>query len=155
VCSFQRNAEAIPGMFFYKAGLLCRGKIRSQRCKQFGGHKAVVRPDPIPNSAVKRSLADGSGCIASARVGRRQSFKQNPENILRVFVFQYSNYGDDFNVHTQLSCNRFPSILVLASTWFSPGFNFAFFQTNTQFVAFFASPSETPLTNNSTFFALE
>ena len=40
----------------------------------FGGHKAVVRPDPIPNSAVKRSLANGSGCIASARVGRRQIF---------------------------------------------------------------------------------
>src|SRR2546425_12062622 len=38
----------------------------------FGGHKAVDRPDPIPNSAVKRSIADGSGCIASARVGRRQ-----------------------------------------------------------------------------------
>lgn len=42
--------------------------------KIFGGHKAVVRPDPIPNSAVKRSLADGSGCIASARVGCRQFF---------------------------------------------------------------------------------
>src|SRR5687767_10629053 len=43
----------------------------------FGGHKAVVRPDPIPNSAVKRSIADGSGCIASARVGRRQFFQSN------------------------------------------------------------------------------
>ena len=40
----------------------------------FGGHKAVVRPDPIPNSAVKHSIADGSGLIDSARVGRRQSF---------------------------------------------------------------------------------
>ena len=37
-----------------------------------GGHKAVARPDPIPNSAVKHCIADGSGCIASARVGRRQ-----------------------------------------------------------------------------------
>ena len=27
----------------------------------FGGHKAVAPPDPIPNSAVKHSLADGSG----------------------------------------------------------------------------------------------
>src|SRR5437762_9527785 len=42
----------------------------------FGGHKAVVRPDPIPNSAVKHSLADGSGFIDSARVGRRQFFKK-------------------------------------------------------------------------------
>ena len=40
----------------------------------FGGHKAVVRPVPIPNTAVKHSLADGSGCIASARVGCRQIF---------------------------------------------------------------------------------
>src|SRR5688572_29367591 len=40
----------------------------------FGGHKAVVRPVPIPNTAVKLSLADGSGCIASARVGCRQIF---------------------------------------------------------------------------------
>ena len=38
----------------------------------FGGYKAVVRPDPIPNSAVKRSIADGSACIACARVGCRQ-----------------------------------------------------------------------------------
>jgi hypothetical protein len=34
----------------------------------------VVRPDPIPNSAVKHSLADGSGFIDSARVGCRQFF---------------------------------------------------------------------------------
>jgi hypothetical protein len=45
----------------------------------FGGHKAVVRPDPIPNSAVKRSLADGSSSIGSARVGCRQSFKKAGE----------------------------------------------------------------------------
>ena len=38
----------------------------------FGGHKAAVRPGPIPNTAVKRSLADGSSLIDSARVGCRQ-----------------------------------------------------------------------------------
>jgi hypothetical protein len=38
----------------------------------FGGHKAVVRPVPIPNTAVKHSLANGSGLIDSARVGCRQ-----------------------------------------------------------------------------------
>ena len=32
----------------------------------------MARPVPIPNTAVKRPIADGSGCIASARVGRRQ-----------------------------------------------------------------------------------
>ena len=44
--------------------------------RHFGGHKAVVRPVPIPNTAVKRSLADGSGFIDSARVGCRQFFKK-------------------------------------------------------------------------------
>ena len=39
-----------------------------------GGHKGVARPDPIPNSAVKRTLANGSGSIGSARVGSRQLF---------------------------------------------------------------------------------
>ena len=38
----------------------------------FGGYKEVARPDPIPNSAVKRFIADGSICIAYARVGCRQ-----------------------------------------------------------------------------------
>jgi hypothetical protein len=85
VCGFQRNTGSISGMFFSRARLFCRGKNRGRRCSQFGGHKAVVRPDPIPNSAVKHGLADGSGCIASARVGRRHSLKLNPENILRVF----------------------------------------------------------------------
>ncbi len=42
----------------------------------FGGHEAVVRPVPIPNTAVKRSVADGSACIACARVGSRQFFNQ-------------------------------------------------------------------------------
>ena len=52
----------------------------------FGGHKAVVRPDPIPNSAVKRSLADGSGCLASARVGCRQILIES-RNEFRLFFF--------------------------------------------------------------------
>ena len=34
----------------------------------------MVRPDPIPNSAVKHSLADGSGFMDSARLGCRQFF---------------------------------------------------------------------------------
>ena len=45
---------------------------------------AVGRPVPIPNTDVKRSMADGSGCIASARVGCRRDFfwpirKPNPK----------------------------------------------------------------------------
>ena len=34
----------------------------------------MVRPDPIPNSDVKRSVADGSASIGCARVGSRQLF---------------------------------------------------------------------------------
>ena len=51
-----------------------------------GGHKAVVRPVPIPNTAVKHSLADGSSSIGSARVGRRQPFKK-AEISFRSFGF--------------------------------------------------------------------
>jgi hypothetical protein len=54
--------------------------------KFFGGHKAVVRPDPIPNSAVKHSLADGSSPIGSARVGSRQSFKKAGELFSPAFL---------------------------------------------------------------------
>src|SRR5439155_11556483 len=52
----------------------------------FGGHKAVVRPDPIPNSAVKHSLADGSGFIDSARVGCRQFFKKAETKVSVFFL---------------------------------------------------------------------
>ena len=52
----------------------------------FGGNTAVVRPVPIPNTAVKRCMADGSGCIASARVGSRQSFNKSPDRV-RAFCF--------------------------------------------------------------------
>ena len=54
----------------------------------FGGHKAVVRPDPFPNSAVKRSLADGSGFIDSARVGCRQIFLKRRTRGFGVFVWR-------------------------------------------------------------------
>ena len=56
--------------------------------RHFGGHKAVARPVPIPNTAVKHSLADGSGFIDSARVGCRQFFKK-AEDSIRVFGFSF------------------------------------------------------------------
>jgi hypothetical protein len=62
----------------------------------FGGNKAVVRPDPIPNSAVKHSLADGSGFIDSARVGCRQSFlKAEMLNRISAFLFPDPGAGWD------------------------------------------------------------
>ena len=43
-----------------------------------GDIKAVVRPDPIPNSAVKRCVADGSACIA---VGRCRGFSLRSDEV--------------------------------------------------------------------------
>ena len=62
---------------------------RHYRAFNFGGNTAVVRPVPIPNTAVKLCMADGSGCIASARVGSRQLFKA-PEFISGAFLFGLS-----------------------------------------------------------------
>ena len=54
----------------------------------FGGYKEVARPDPIPNSAVKRFIADGSDCIAFARVGCRRFLLKKPECQLRFLLVQ-------------------------------------------------------------------
>ena len=47
----------------------------------------MVRPVPIPNTAVKRSIADGSGCIASARVGSRQILPKRAETFVPALFF--------------------------------------------------------------------
>ena len=39
-----------------------------------GGHRGVVIPVPIPNTAVKGPIAEGSAGVARARVGRRRLF---------------------------------------------------------------------------------
>jgi len=54
----------------------------------FGGHKAVVRPDPIPNSDVKRSIADGSAGRACVRVGCRQIYFQSRTRGFGFFLIQ-------------------------------------------------------------------
>ena len=58
----------------------------------FGGYKEVARPDPIPNSAVKRFIADGSDCIAFARVGCRQ-FLLIRAHKSPVFLFTHKFIG--------------------------------------------------------------
>ena len=47
----------------------------------------MVRPVPIPNTAVKHSLADGSGFIDSARVGCRQFFTSGRNTLFRPFFY--------------------------------------------------------------------
>ena len=46
----------------------------------------MVRPVPIPNTAVKHSLADGSGFIDSARVGCRQIFFSAETKVSAFFI---------------------------------------------------------------------
>jgi hypothetical protein len=61
----------------------------SQRCfNPFpGGYSAVVPPDPIPNSEVKRSCADGSVDF-HARVGHRQGlYPKNAFPHRKAFCF--------------------------------------------------------------------
>src|SRR5437762_4888639 len=65
---------------------VARDVVRIDLYQFFGGLKAVVRPVPIPNTAVKRSVADGSGFIDSARVGSRHSFKET-ETQVSAFLF--------------------------------------------------------------------
>jgi hypothetical protein len=54
-----------------------------------GGYSAVAPPDPIPNSEVKRSCADGSVDF-HARVGHRQGLYPEKPSPLSVGVFAFS-----------------------------------------------------------------
>ncbi len=45
-----------------------------------GGHSAVVPPDPMPNSEVKRRSADGSVGSPHARVGHCQASNTSYQN---------------------------------------------------------------------------
>ena len=50
-------------------------------------HRELEPPDPIPNSEVKRFLADGSVGLPHVRVGHRQAFILKPWSVLvRVFL---------------------------------------------------------------------
>jgi hypothetical protein len=65
-------------------GAACRSTLNNFHLSEL---KAVLRADPIPNPAVKRSLADGGACIACARAGCRQIISKKPERpkLFRLF----------------------------------------------------------------------
>ena len=44
-------------------------------------HRALEPPDPIPNSVVKRRIADGSVVLHHVRVGHRQAPIRNPDRL--------------------------------------------------------------------------
>ena len=55
-----------------------------------GGTSAVVPPDPMPNSEVKRRCADGSVGLPHVRVGHRQVLNVEPRaEWLGVFVYGF------------------------------------------------------------------
>ena len=43
-------------------------------------HRVLEPPDPIPNSVVKRDIADGSVGLPHVRVGHRQASIQSPSS---------------------------------------------------------------------------
>ena len=60
-----------------------------------GNHRAVVPPDPIPNSEVKHSIADGSVGFPHVRVGHFQAPNNDKSLVLCArdfFVYQLLNY---------------------------------------------------------------
>ena len=59
------------------------------------GHRAVEPPDPIPNSEVKSSIADGSVAFRHVRVGHYQGFTNGP-SITRAFLFTIRHYFFSF-----------------------------------------------------------
>ena len=61
--------------------------------------RALEPPDPIPNSAVKRRIADGSVVFRHVRVGHRQAFiskKSSSERMgffLKKYLLSHSHMG--------------------------------------------------------------
>ena len=50
-------------------------------------NRALDPPDPIPNSEVKRRIADGSVGSPHVRVGHRQAFNTKPQSGNRLGFF--------------------------------------------------------------------
>ena len=50
-------------------------KTRPTQASLPDDHRVVEPPDPLPNSEVKRNIADGSVGIPHVRVGHRQASK--------------------------------------------------------------------------------
>ena len=61
------------------------------------GHRAVEPPDPIPNSEVKSSIADGSVVFRHVRVGHYQGFL--PTALVLLGPFYYLNFFPLYNIY--------------------------------------------------------
>src|SRR5690554_4661801 len=67
-------------------------------------HRALEPPDPIPNSEVKRRIADGSVGLPHVRVGHRQAHTPNPRSSKegRGFVFARKKFIPVTPAHVQM-----------------------------------------------------
>ena len=62
-----------------------------------GGDSAVVPPDPMPNSEVKRRSADGSVGLPHVRVGNCQALNKTKSSVERLsFLFYLLFVGERF-----------------------------------------------------------
>ena len=82
----------------------------------------MARPDPIPNSAVKRCVANGSACRACARVGRCRVFLLPSFPFFSLSLSQKSKFAPYPVVYTQPKVEFFLfSILLILSKIHSCG----------------------------------
>jgi len=83
VCNYQRTCSftklsAVCPVYRASDSLFKCGAPTPDSLRFPGSFAAVVPPVPIPNTAVKRCRADGSACIACARVGRCRGNLERP-----------------------------------------------------------------------------
>ena len=65
-------------------------KTKSIQASLPGDNRALEPPDPIPNSEVKRRIADGSVGLPHVRVGHRQALIRNPVTRLSGGIFLWA-----------------------------------------------------------------
>ena len=80
----------------------CVRKTKSIQASLPGDNRALEPPDPIPNSEVKRRIADGSVGLPHVRVGHRQALIRNPVTRLSGGIFLWAQ-GIDYRGADPLS----------------------------------------------------
>ena len=70
------NCEYLTDMRSTRKPLSRFTQFADRQARLPGDHRDVEPPDPLPNSEVKRVIADGSVGSPHVRVGHRQALKQ-------------------------------------------------------------------------------
>ncbi len=69
-----------------------------------GGNRELVPPDPIPNSEVKRLIADDSVGLPHVKVGHCQTLiLKIPQSLKRLGYFFVYRIGSDRRVRSEIS----------------------------------------------------